>query len=140
MKAQTNGLCSLSPENFDEVLALWEKCGLWPHEHEDRALILGALERNRDFAVGWRVAGELVATTIGVWDGFRGNLWRVATRPDFQRQGIASRLIAEVEKRLVAAGAKQINVMVYTKNLGAHAFYEKLGYELTEAHVMRRRF
>lgn len=140
MKAQANGLCSLSPGNFDEVLALWEKCGLWPHEHEDRALISGALERNRDFAVGWRVAGKLVATTIGVWDGFRGNLWRVATHPDFQRQGIASRLIAEAEKRLVSAGARQINVMVYIPNAEAHALYEKLGYELTEVHVMRKRF
>lgn len=133
-------LCAIGPEHMDEILALWRETGFWPHACEDRALIAQALIRNRDFAVAYRASGELVATAVGAFDGFRGWIYRVAVHPDHRRRGIASALVEEVERRLVAAGARQINLMVYKPNAIAHALYAKLGYEPSEVDVLRKRF
>lgn len=128
-------LCAIGTEHLDEVLALWSETGFWPHACEDRALIVEALTINRDFAVAHRVSGELVATAIGAFDGFRGWIYRVAVHPDHRRRGIASILVGEVETRLVAAGARQINLMVHKPNAQAYALYAKLGYEPSEVDV-----
>ncbi len=127
-------------EHINEVLGLWRETGFWPHACEDRALIVEALTKNRDFAVAHRVSGELVATAIGAFDGFRGWIYRVAVHPEHRRCGIASALVGEVETRLVAAGARQINLMVHKPNAQAYALYAKLGYEPSEVDVLRKRF
>jgi RimJ/RimL family protein N-acetyltransferase len=133
-------LCTIGPEHIDEVLGLWSETGFWPHACEDRALIMEALTINRDFAVAYRVSGELVATAIGAFDGFRGWIYRVAVHPDQRRRGIASTLVGEVETRLAVAGARQINLMVHKPNAQAYALYAKLGYEPSEVDVLRKRF
>jgi ribosomal protein S18 acetylase RimI-like enzyme len=132
-------LCSIGPEHIDEVLALWSKTDLWPHACEDREMMAAALAKNRQFACGWRKNGELIGTCIGVWDGFRGWIWRLAVHPDYQRQGHATALISEVERLLWAAGVKQINLMVHIPNHGARTLYEKLGYEMSEVYLLRKR-
>jgi RimJ/RimL family protein N-acetyltransferase len=136
----TDGISELGPEHIDEVLALWSNTDFWPHAGEDHQFIAQALGRNRDFAVAYRVSGELVGTAIGTFDGFRGWVYRVAVRPDHRRRGVASALVGEVEKRLLAAGARQINLMVYKPNAQAHALYAKLKYEPSEVNVLRKRF
>ena len=133
-------LCAIGPECTDEVLALWSKTDFWPHAGEDPHFIARTLERNRDYAVGYRISGELVATAVGTFDGCHGWIYRVAVHPDHQRRGIASALVGEVERRLVAAGVRQINLMVYKPNASAHALYAKLGYEPSEVNVLRKRF
>lgn len=133
-------LCPLGPEHIDEVLALWRETDFWPHIGEDRDFISRSLARNRDFAVGYRISGQLVATTIGTFDGFRGWIYRVAVHPNHRRRGIASELVGEVEKRLKIAGVRQINLMVYKPNAAAHALYAKSGYEPSEVDVLRKRF
>ncbi|MFB3881332.1 MAG: GNAT family N-acetyltransferase [Armatimonadota bacterium] len=133
-------LCALGPGHIDEVLALWSQTDFWPHTGEDRDFIARALARNHEYAVGYRISGELVATTIGTFDGFRGWIYRVAVHPDHRRRGIASALVTEVERRLVADGARQINLMVYKPNAIAHALYAKLGYEPSLVDVLRKRF
>jgi ribosomal protein S18 acetylase RimI-like enzyme len=136
----TDGLCAIRPEHMEEVLALWSETGFWPHAGEDVEFIARALERNSDFAVGFRDSGELVGTAIGAFDGFRGWIYRVAVHPDHRRRGIASTMVGEVERRLAAAGARQINVMVYKPNAEAHTLYAKLGYKPSEVNVLRKRF
>jgi len=136
----TDGLCDLSPEQTCELTALWEQVALWPHVGEDHQVIRRALTLNRNFACGWRASGRLIGTAIGAWDGFRGWLYRVGVLPAYRRQGIASALVSEVERRLVDAGARQINLMLWTENEEARAFYAHLGYERSEADLMRKRF
>jgi ribosomal protein S18 acetylase RimI-like enzyme len=48
--------------------------------------------------------GEIVGTLIAAWDGWRGNMYRLAVREDCRRQGIALKL-ARAERITCAAAA-----------------------------------
>jgi RimJ/RimL family protein N-acetyltransferase len=136
----SDGLCELGPNDVMEIIDVWEHVGPWRHTGEDVEAVRAALVRMQQSAVGWREAGELVGTAFGGWDGFRGWLYRVAVLPTQQRKGIASAMIAEVERRLIAGGARQINLMMRAGDERAHALYTRLGYEDSDADLMCKRF
>ncbi len=48
--------------------------------------------------------------------------------PDHRRQGIAAALMREAEVRIAAANANALRLHVFTANLGAIRFYERLGF------------
>jgi ribosomal protein S18 acetylase RimI-like enzyme len=66
---------------------------------------------------------------MGGWDGRRGWIYHLAVKPEHQREGIGVELVREVEKRLVAKGAKKVNAQVYKSNERSSAFFKAIGYE-----------
>ena len=44
--------------------------------------------------------GSVVGTLIAAWDGWRGNMYRLAVHPDHRRAGLARQLIGRGETRL----------------------------------------
>jgi ribosomal protein S18 acetylase RimI-like enzyme len=56
--------------------------------------------------------GEIVATLIAAWDGWRGNMYRLAVRGDCRRQGIGLRLVRAGEDHLRALGAHRVTALV----------------------------
>jgi ribosomal protein S18 acetylase RimI-like enzyme len=50
----------------------------------------------------------------------------LATYPEFRRQGVARRLLAEAERQ--AAGARGLSLIVADRNLGARRLYEAFGF------------
>jgi GNAT superfamily N-acetyltransferase len=66
----------------------------------------------QDLALVDEEAGELTGTVFGTYDGTRGWVHRLATRPDRRGRGIASALLAELERRLRAAGCPKVNLLI----------------------------
>jgi ribosomal-protein-alanine N-acetyltransferase len=56
---------------------------------------------------------------------------------NYRRVGLAGRLMREVEARAATAGARSMELHVFTGNEGAIRFYERLGYARVG---VRRRF
>ena len=75
-------------------------------------------------------AGQIIGSIIGTFDGWRGNIYRMAVHPDYRRRGIARALVAEVEKRLTQQGAKRITALVEKDCNWAKAFWQAVGYNL----------
>jgi ribosomal protein S18 acetylase RimI-like enzyme len=75
-----------------------------------------------------RVEGEIVGALIAGWDGWRGNLYRLAVHPDRRRAGIARELVRAGEASLHRRGARRITALVPFDDARAGAFWDAVGY------------
>lgn len=73
--------------------------------------------------------GKIVGSVIGGFDGWRGNVYRLAVHPKYRRQGIARTLVTELESRLVELGAKRITSLVENEHPWATSFWAALDYD-----------
>jgi ribosomal protein S18 acetylase RimI-like enzyme len=120
------------------VLALWElarsQAATTP-DSEDAVVRL--VERDPGALVVAEHGGELVGTLIAAWDGWRGNLYRLAVAPGHRRRGIGRRLVEAGEERLRALGARRVTALVGRPDERAAGFWDAVGYPYDPA-VERR--
>ena len=72
--------------------------------------------------------GELAGFCIAQLQDRTGYVVTLDVAPARRRRGLARRLMAELESRLHSAGAAQMELHVFTGNVGAIRFYESIGY------------
>jgi [ribosomal protein S18]-alanine N-acetyltransferase len=112
-----------------------------PEFRFDRASMRAfAEERGALALVAETTGGELVGFVIVHVErggAGRGYLVTLDVAEEWRRKGIAERLMREAEARTIAAGARWMELHVFTGNEAAIRFYERLGYERI---AMRRRF
>lgn len=104
-----DGLAGMTASDYEQVAALWQEVGMWPHVGEDRAWFEGALARNPGCAFVWREGGRVIGTVVGAWDGLRGWIYHLAVSEPHRRRGLASALLAAAEARLRELGVQQIS-------------------------------
>jgi len=73
--------------------------------------------------------GVVIGSLIAAWDGWRGNLYRLAVLPEHRRRGVARALLAEGERRLLARGALRLSAIVDGEDAGALELWRSAGYE-----------
>jgi ribosomal protein S18 acetylase RimI-like enzyme len=126
----------IRPARADElsaVLRLWQEAGVTPPSVTDS--IEGLTRLIREPAALLLVATidrRIIGSVIGGWDGWRGNIYRLAVTPEHRRRGIARRLVAEISSALFAKGAERLSAMVEHEHRWAIDFWESLhdlGYE-----------
>jgi ribosomal protein S18 acetylase RimI-like enzyme len=115
------------------VLTLWQKSGVTPPSVLDSIDGLTRLigEPGGILLVAV-INGQIVGSVIGGWDGWRGNIYRLAVTPRYRRRGIARRLVAEISSALFAKGAARLTALVEREHRWAIDFWESLralGYE-----------
>jgi ribosomal protein S18 acetylase RimI-like enzyme len=72
--------------------------------------------------------GEIVGALIAGWDGWRGNLYRLAVRGEHRREGIGLALARAGEEYLHNRGARRITALVAFEDEEAGAFWDAAGY------------
>jgi ribosomal protein S18 acetylase RimI-like enzyme len=70
----------------------------------------------------------LVGALIAAWDGWRGNLYRLAVASDRRREGIGAALVRAGEERLRARGATRVTALVAYDDADAITFWTASGY------------
>ncbi|MET7751641.1 GNAT family N-acetyltransferase [Micromonospora sp. NPDC005367] len=70
----------------------------------------------------------VVGVVLGTYDGRRGWILRLAVDPARRRQGVATRLIGELEQRFAALGCPRVNLLVLPEDDEALRFWQALGY------------
>ncbi len=87
--------------------------------------------------MGGEVVGFVIVHLGRVGAGWLGYVVTLDVAEEWRRRGLAGMLMREAEARAVAAGARWMELHVFTGNAAAIRFYERLGYERSG---MRRRF
>jgi ribosomal protein S18 acetylase RimI-like enzyme len=123
-------------EEVEAVLELWRQAQATPSITDTADDLRRALAHPAAITLVAEVQGQLVGSIIGTFDGWRGNIYRLAVHATHRRRGIARALLAEVEKRLLRQGAKRITALVEKLHPQAVGFWEAVGYNL-DSRILR---
>jgi ribosomal protein S18 acetylase RimI-like enzyme len=81
--------------------------------------------------------GEIVGALIAAWDGWRGNMYRLAVRDGHRRKGIGLALTRAGEDYLRECGVNRVTALVAFDDEVAGGFWESAGY-LQDREIGRR--
>ncbi len=117
------------PEEAPAVLALWLQSRSEHATTADRLLDVQRLlsEESGSLLVA-DADGLILGALIAAWDGWRGNMYRLAVHLDHRRRGVGLALVRAGEKHLYGRGARRITALVAYEDEVASAFWEAAGY------------
>jgi ribosomal protein S18 acetylase RimI-like enzyme len=120
-------------EDHDAVVALWNTLDPGGSGYNDPAVAVARKAAIGDglFFVA-ETGGTVIGTVLGGYDGHRGWIYGLAVDPAYQRNGIGSALVHQIERLLRMRGCPKINLQVRAGNEAVIAFYERLGFAVED--------
>ncbi len=131
----------LTVDDYDAILALWQHAGLdtiRPQGRDSREAFADQLARGQ-VVLGLEDAGRLVACVVITDDTRKGWINRLAVEPDYRRQGLAARLVAEAEKELRARGIQIIAALIENENAASLSLFQHEGYKTENIYYVSKR-
>ena len=126
-------------EDFEEVFTLWERCDLLRPWNDPEMDIERKLQHSPDLFLVAEVAGEVIGSLMGGYDGHRGSAYYLGVHPEYRGRGIANALLNRLEKKLIARGCPKIHIHIREENDLVIGLYEKLEYEHQETILLGKR-
>ena len=127
--------------DYEQVYQLWISCaGMGLNNLDDsKEGIERFLNRNPETCFVAEKEQKIVGVIIAGNDGRRGYIYHTAVNPDDRNQGIATKLVNKAMEALKASGINKIALVVFSKNIGGHAFWEKIGFTSREDLIYRNK-
>ena len=122
---------SLGLDDYDQLLALWQRAGLHSLRHQGRdspEALARQLASGVQTTLGLEVDDQLVGVVVVTHDSRKGWINRLAIDPDYRRRGYGAGLIAEAEEMLHRQGIRVIAALVESDNPISLALFQKMGY------------
>jgi ribosomal protein S18 acetylase RimI-like enzyme len=117
------------PGDVEAVLNLWSGArsshASTPDRKEDVASLIA--EGPAALLVA-EMDGQVVGAVIAGWDGWRGNIYRLAIRRDCRRRGIGLQLTRAGEEYLRECGVERVTALVAYDDRDAASFWDAAGY------------
>ncbi len=120
------------PDDEDQVVDLWMRCGLVVPQNDPRRDIQAKMSWQPELFIVGAMADRVVATVMVGYEGHRGWINYLAVSPDLRRQGIGRALMEEARRLLSELGCPKINLQVRTSNSGVIEFYKRIGYRIDD--------
>lgn len=129
----------MTAADYDAVYSLWLSCkGMGLNDLDDsRGGMERFLERNPETCFVTEDGGKIIGAVIAGNDGRRGYIYHTAVSPKHRGQGIAKRLVNTALEALKALGINKAALVVFERNSGGNAFWEKLGFTVRDDLVYR---
>lgn len=112
----------------DKILELWRNAGITPSISDTVDDLEKEIQSDGGFLLVAEYEDRVVGTVMGGWDGWRGNIYRLAVLPEYRLRGIGRRLVREVEVKLAAKGARKISILVEKNEDTAVAFWNAMNH------------
>lgn len=115
------------------MLALWETSRSAASVMPDTAEAVEALIGQPGSVLLLASEGDdLVGTLVVGWDGWRGNMYRLAVRSDMRRRGIGLALVEAGHDHLRSLGARRVTALVGVSEDSAAELWSAAGYSHDE--------
>ena len=116
--------------DIESVLELWLAAGSTPSITDTRDTLLVTINSAAASVILADIGGAVAGSIIAGFDGWRGNVYRLTGHPDFQRQGIARRLLTAAEDWLRCQGVKRVGAVVEKDHPWATGFWDSTEFYL----------
>jgi len=114
-------------DELSAVLQLWRGAGVTPPSVSDSIEGLTLLMHVSDAVLPVATIDyQIVGSVIGGWDGWRGNIYRLAVLPELRRRGIGKQLVQEISRVLFDKGAQRVSALVEHEHPWAIGFWESM--------------
>ena len=125
------------PTDYLPVHQLWEHAGEGIHlrRSDEPEEIEKKLLRDPELFLVAETEGEIIGSVMGGFDGRRVMIYHLAVKENQRKQGIATLLMEELERRLVAKGCIRCYLLVARDNQTANEFYSKRNWELMDLNL-----
>lgn len=131
-----------TPDDFDEIIQLWEKCEMLPYKSrvvcwelllekssEDPTMLLVCQLKDSSNITS---KPRLLGAVMGVYDPFASYVRLLAVDPDSRGNGLGTELVRSMTQRLKNRGARIIGALMYVWNQPSFNLFKKLGWQQLE--------
>ena len=127
--------------DYEKVYAIWISCkGMGLNNLDDsREGIERFLLRNPESCFVAEADETVVGVIMSGHDGRRGYIYHTAVLPEYRNRGIAAKLAENAISAMKNAGINKVALVVFDRNEGGNAFWEKMGFAVREDLVYRNK-
>lgn len=120
------------PDEVQAILRVWREADAAATPTDAVEFVARLIARGEGSLLIAEADGVVVGTLIAGWDGWRGNLYRLAVVPEHRRRGVGSLLVREGERRLRELGVRRISATVIGTEEPAIGFWRSAGYAVDD--------
>ncbi|OXX61924.1 GNAT family N-acetyltransferase [Vibrio sp. V15_P4S5T153] len=115
--------------DYDSVIDLWcQTKSLSLRDADSKQSIESYLNRNSGLSFVALSGNKIIGAVLVGTDGRRGYLQHLAVSSEFRGQKIGKALVEKSVDALTSIGVSKTHLFVYSNNVNAQNFYEKLGW------------
>jgi len=129
---------SFEVTDYPAVRKLWTRAGIDIGISDTPAELQRVTDLHPEFFLVGEEAGAIIATVIGTFDGRRAYVYHLAVDPDFQDEGLGTKLLEQLTRAFRNHGILRYHLMIEQDNTGVIDFYEKQGWYQQDLIVMTK--
>jgi GNAT superfamily N-acetyltransferase len=125
-----------TPSDAESILRFWEESGASMSVTDDTGHVRRVVTNPAAVLLLALSGDQIIATLLGTFDGWRGNMYRLVVHPSRRRQGIGRQLVRRVEDVFAEWGVRRVTVLIEVDRPWAMAFWTAVGYPRDD-HIVR---